>query len=288
MTPKMQYTVPERIQIEFPNGNLQSIEADKAVSLYLAWSGERKKGNDEDKISTREKFLYRLGGRNEFERTRQKKICDWLATAEEPYLKRVMIIGDSIRMRLSDSTGYGLHAYRNLIGKCNLTHIPHNCGGTKEWRNFLQHWLSCKPELVHINAGLHDLAFSLKGDKPPTGYNSVEQYAENLEWIISTLKANNVKTILWGLNTPVQEEWHRWIPAKKKPRSIGRLNQDIRLYNDASIRVMKGHNIPITDLFTPLWEKGVENVLLADGVHLNHQGSVILGKLVAETISRYL
>ena len=95
--------------------------------------------------------------------------------------------------------------------------------------------------------------------------------------------------VIWtrvGLSTPVQEEWHRWIPGKGKTRSVVRFNADVRAYNEASEAVAGEFGIEVVDLFTPLWEAGVEKVLLPDGVHLNHIGGAFTGRLVAHAVLR--
>lgn len=275
-----QYQIPVRATITFANGVKRQVQNPLVTDLFLAFSAETDSASG--------KTLQNLGGRSEFEKARQKKIIDWLAEKEVEGRKRVMIIGDSIRMRIANSTGYGLHAYHQLVGKANIIHVPHNCGGTNAVLAFLDNWLECKPDLIFINAGLHDLVFSLRAEQPPPAYNSVYQYSKNLHKIIETIVASGVRRVVWGTNTPVQEEWHRLYPRGKGTRTIGRTNADVRLYNEASIEVMKKHDVPIVDMFAPLWEEYVENVLLCDGVHLNRKGSLILAEVVSQAIQNCL
>ena len=93
--------------------------------------------------------------------------------------------------------------------------------------------------------------------------------------------------MIWGLNTPVQEGWHRNQAHTGKLQKIGRLNRDVREYNAASIEVMKQLDVPVNDLFTPLWEAGLENVIMPDGVHLNRRGSELLGRKVADAVVKH-
>lgn len=272
-------------EIEFEDGEVRQIGGRAAELLYpaLATSGIASEEFDEGEPYSG-KRLALLGGRDEFERARQKKIIDWLRSRESPGRPRVLIIGDSIRMRQADTSGYGVHAYRLLIDRFNLTHIPHNCGGTVGVMAQLDDWLSCRPDVVHLNAGLHDLAFYLMASEQLPAFQPVGKYAQNLERIMERIRAANARTIVWGLNTPVQEEWHLFHPNSKKLRKVGRRNADVRKYNDASVQVMQRLGIPVNDLFSPLWEAGVEKVLLPDGVHLNHRGSQIIGQKVADAI----
>jgi lysophospholipase L1-like esterase len=124
-------------------------------------------------------------------------------------------------------------------------------------------------------------------DTPTPAYTTPEKYAENIQWIVESLRSNGVSVVIWGLNTPVQEEWHRVVPGSGRMRKMGRMNATIRHYNEIAIDVMNQMAVPVTDMFSPLWEEGVENVLLPDGVHLNHLGSAILGEVVAEAVREH-
>jgi len=69
-----------------------------------------------------------------------------------------------------------------------------------------------------------------------------------------------------------------------RKRSVGRRNADVEAYNAASLEAAKAYGLEINDLYTPLVDAGVRNVLLGDGVHLNTRGSQILGEKVAHAI----
>lgn len=279
----MLYNIPIKAHIVDKNYKKVTLEQLDAQDLFFSLSRKHR-----SQLGLQGKLLHVLGGRNEFEISRQKKIVDWLEAKEKPGCKRVLIIGDSIRMRLNDTTGYGIYAYQNLIEKFNLTHIPHNTGGTNSVLQFIKNWLSCKPDIVHINAGLHDLAFDPIPDRsPPAAYNSIEQYAANLNQIITIIKESGVQKIIWGSNTPVQEQWHLYKPRTNNLRAITRTTSDVIKYNQTAEDVMRKHGVEINDMFNILIETGVEECLIADGVHLNNVGSRILGNLVATNILKY-
>ena len=286
--PSRQNHIPDSISILYHSGDQLNIQDHRREGIYFSLPFTNEQVNhDEGSRITGGKSICLLGGRGEFESYLQRELVAWLYAYEKTGLQSCMIIGDSIRMRIADSTGYGRYAYRQLLGKLNLYHIPHNCGGTKVHRQYLEDWIQFGPEIVHINAGLHDLTFSFTGDKPTASYNSPDEYAENIRWIVETLRKNGVSTVIWGLNTPVHEEWHKYVPGTGKKRKIGRKNDTIRLYNDVARDVMRDLDVPVTDMFTPLWQEGVDKVLLPDGVHLNHRGSQILGELVASAVLKY-
>jgi len=264
----MSYITAESATIRRKDGSTVQLNGPPAQRLYLH-------RNTQDQSV---KWLRLLGGRNEFERSRQQQIVDRLADAEAPGRKRVLLIGDSIRMRLRDSTGYGLHAYDRLIDRVNLTHIPHNAGGTTPVLEYLNDWLSCRPDIVHINAGLHDLATAAPGAPPHRSYVAPETYAKNLRRIIEMINIAGVQTTIWALNTPIHDQWHT------TGRNLLRLNKNVTVYNQIATEVMAELNIPVNDLFQPIIEAGLETCLMRDGVHLTHTGSALLGRIVADRI----
>ena len=222
------------------------------------------------------------GGRTEFERGRQRMITEWLADNEQAGAKRVMLIGDSIRMRIVDATGYGVSTYSSLLGSCNLIHIPHNCGGTLHVLENINDWLSARPDIVHFNAGLHDLGFSLQADWINPSQTSLLQYRENLQKLFSRILATDAR-LIWALNPPVDDELHLGAG-----RQLGRRDADVRTYNEVSIEVANEFGLPINNLYRPLIEGELRTVLLPDGVHLNERGSELCGRLVAEMVRSYL
>lgn len=264
----MSYITAESATIRRKDGSTRHLEGQAAQALYL----------HRNTHGQGYKRLCLLGGRNEFERSRQEQIIDRLAEAERPGRKRVLLIGDSIRMRIRDTTGYGLHAYDRLIDHFNLTHIPHNTGGTIAVLNHLEDWLSCRPDIVHVNAGLHDLATAPRGAPPHPSHQPPEIYAKNVRQIVEVINTAGVETTIWVLNTPVRDQWHT------TNRKLHRLNKDVILYNQTATEIMAELDIPINDLFQPILEAGLETCLMRDGVHLTHTGSALLGRIVADRI----
>lgn len=268
-----------KINVHFESGLVSSI--DDSVSRKLLFARIDDYCND-TAISCRSmaiRTLANLGGRSEFEISCQRHIIDWLRGHERRDRKRVLIIGDSIRMRISNATGYGLPAYRYLINDFNITHIPHNTSNSKVVLRFLPDWLSCKPDIVHFNAGLHDLKL-YPDHTGPESYSSPAVYSANLDKIIQTVRQHGAKHIIWGSNTPVKEAWHNC-------GRFRRYTKDINEYNGIAERVMHTHDVDINDLYRTLMDSALDDCLLADGVHLSHRGSAILGKAVADKILEY-
>jgi hypothetical protein len=288
-----QTALPRRVVIETNSGQRHVVD-DPAWLRWFALSipevGDEMENQGPDEGSTlKGKLLARLGGRNLFEKTTQFAICTWLRGHYRNDHKRVMIIGDSIRMRIADGTGYGIVAYRHLVDRCNLIHVPHNCGSSRVGLTHLESWLQAKPHIIHYNHGLHDLALNPKDNGPAPTYSSPRDYETNLRRIVEIVRARSEAILIWGLCTPVDDVWHRFIPNKdNRVRSIFRTNDDVRRYNDVARKVMDEYAVPVTDLFSPLHEAGVRSVVLADGVHLNSRGAAIAGRLVADSILAHL
>ncbi len=227
-----------------------------------------------------------MGGRSEFERGRQRQILSWLADNRSENAPKVMLLGDGTRMRMSNGTGYAIHAYRRLIGKVNIEHVPQNCGGTIVGRKLIGEWLKCKPDIVHYNAGLQDLAKPKKESAANGDYVSVDTYKENLSAIFTEILSSGVSKLIWALSTPVYDEWHATQTRSTGVRRLARHDADVQAYNDASLEVAKEFGLTVNDLYSPLMEAGLREALLPDGVHLSARGSRLLGRQVAEMVEQ--
>ncbi|NNF43086.1 MAG: hypothetical protein HKN62_08555 [Phycisphaerales bacterium] len=271
----MQPVIPVAVRLEAGGGRVADLPDDFAAPLYFA-----------NRSTVETKRLRTVGGRTEFERDRQMKILRWLSDRERPGRPRVLLIGDSIRMRQADTTGYGLHAYRALVNDYNLSHISHNTENSGLVRELIDDWLQCAPDVVHYNAGLHDLSRHPRTDVLPPWHHPVDRYQDNLRFVIGRMREHGVRTIVWASSTPVHDGWHDVDVRTGRPRGVRRKNADVIRYNAAAAEVMAAEGVPINDLYARVMDEGVERCLVPDGVHLSHHGSAILGAQVAETITR--
>lgn len=269
----MHALIPESAVLELSDGSTEQLSREEAIALYLA-----------NRSTVPTKNLRIVGGRNEFERARQLKILKWLDSNEKPGRQRVLLIGDSIRMRQSDATGYGLHAYRELIKHFNISHISHNTANSGVVLEYINDWLQCRPEVVHFNAGLHDLSTMPGTEILPWWHHPVPRYQNNLRQIIAAMRDAGVKTIIWASSTPVHDGWHNIDVRTGKPRGALRTNADVIRYNDAAAEVMREFGVPINDLCAVVEREGVEQCLMSDGVHLSAHGARVVGAEVAQAI----
>ena len=187
-------------------------------------------------------------------------------------LPHALIIGDSI------SIGYTLPTRALLKGKVNLHRIPTNGGPTTKGIAEIEKWLGKKKwDLVHFNWGLHDLKYMGKDgtnlvpkEKGGVVQVPLAEYEKNLEKLVIRIK-KSAKQLVWRNTTP--------IPPGSKARYVG----DSIKYNEAAARVMKKHDIPTLDLFTPS-KKNMKDWMRKADVHYYAHGSQALAELVAKDI----
>lgn len=189
-------------------------------------------------------------------------------------MKTVVLIGDSIRM------GYQNSARRELAGVARVW-APKENGGTSA--NVLAHlgpWvIDRKPDLVHINCGLHDLKKEF-GDRQSNV--PLRAYRRNVQAILEAIRARTRAVVIWAATTPVNERRHH----AHKP--FDRFETDVRRYNRHAAAVARKMGIPVNDLFAVVRKAGRDKILLPDGVHFTPRGYALLGKAVARCIRKHL
>lgn len=189
-------------------------------------------------------------------------------------MKKVILIGDSIRMGYQETV-------RNLLADCADVWGPEQNGGNSENVGaHLDEWvISRRPDIVHLNCGLHDLR---KDFGRHTAAVPLEQYEENIRNILSRLQTNTNAVVIWASTTPVNEKWHH------ATKGFDRLEADVAAYNACAQRVAGALNVAVNDLFSVIQSAGCDRILCEDGVHFKPEGSAILGKSAAEFIKGFL
>ena len=160
-------------------------------------------------------------------------------------LPKVLIIGDSI------SGGYSKSLIDQMDGKAEVVKLGavatyrinkeafwHSRGTAKaldfgsakacvaDIERFGEHLERTKYDVIHFNFGLNDIFRGRNG----AWHNPVDQYAKDLETIVTLLKKNGAR-IIWSNITP--------IPANCPHNPEG----DDIIYNAAAAKVMKKHTI---------------------------------------------
>jgi dienelactone hydrolase/lysophospholipase L1-like esterase len=188
-------------------------------------------------------------------------------------LPKVVLIGDSIRL------GYAPRVKARLEGKALVVSPPENGGDSSNVLAHLDEWvLREKPDVVHLNCGLHDLKRS-KAD----GRHQVEpdRYAENLHRIVARIREGCDAALIFADTTPILDERHA-----RRGADFDRTEADVRRYNGAAVAVMTELGVPVHDLHWVVEQGGPETVLGPDGTHYTDTGSDRLAEAVADCVMR--
>ena len=185
-------------------------------------------------------------------------------------MKRVLLIGDSIRM------SYQLEVCTALAGTTKVFAPVENCRHSTNVRECIAEWMNdFRPDIVHINAGLHDLI----RNRETRGYQfPVDVYARNIEAAVDVMRDAKV-SVLWALTSPVNDAWNLKTHGYQM-----RSDADVKLYNDAASDVMKRLGVPVNDVYAVVLREGMEKMHTPDGVHFNEAGQKILGAAVSQKI----
>jgi arylsulfatase A-like enzyme len=193
-------------------------------------------------------------------------------------LPKVFLIGDSI------SIGYTPEVIQHLQGKAFVSRAKANCGDTNRGLASLDGWLGkTNWDLIHFNWGLHDLCYrnpevkTVGNRDKVNGTQSVPlaQYRKNLEQLVLRLKNTGAKLI--------------WASTTKVPQGeVGRFAGDELKYNKAALEIMQKYGVAINDLHQLSSSLDPSLFRKRGDVHYTSQGSALLGKKVADQISKAL
>jgi lysophospholipase L1-like esterase len=189
-------------------------------------------------------------------------------------MKQVVLIGDSIRMRYQAMVAEAFETEAEVWG-------PEENGGTSE--NVLAHFdewvVDRRPEVLHLNAGLHDLGRWGETREPRVG---LEAYKENVREILRRATTQTDAAVIWALTTPVNERWHH------DRKEFDRLEADVAAYNDVAIGAAREFGVAVNDLHATVMEAGRDDLLEPDGVHFTERGSRLLADAVAAAVRQHL
>jgi lysophospholipase L1-like esterase len=195
------------------------------------------------------------------------------AAAQEKALPRVVLVGDSIRM------GYAPLVAKRLEGKAIVISAKPNGEDTANVLRNLDEWvINERPDVVHINAGLHDLKLKDKSYQVP-----LTEYEKNLNTILERIRTGTKAKIVFATSTPILDNLH----AQRKV-GFDRFEADVQKYNAAAVAVMKRAGVPVEDLHKVIEDGGREKLMAGDGTHYTPQGYELLATVVTESILRAL
>ena len=183
-------------------------------------------------------------------------------------MKKIMLIGDSIRM------SYQEKVKQLLSGKADVWGPDDNCRFAKYTLNSCNAWFDAagKPDIVHWNNGIWDVARVSMTDREPL--TSLDEYLKTLERILCEWNVRNL-TVVWANTTAV---------LPNHPRIE---NETLDSYNAAAAEFMSGKGIPITDLNSVI-KNNAAAYLIEDGVHLSAAGIDACASEVVKSLERFL
>lgn len=183
-------------------------------------------------------------------------------------LPRVLLIGDSISM------GYTLPTREALAGKANVHRPPTNCGSTHSGIQNLDVWLDDgKWDVIHFNWGMHDLKYLGSGKQNVP----IDQYEKNLRELVARMKKTGA-VLVFATTTPLVRD------------TDGKFRRDAQAeiaYNEAAKKVMAENGVRVDDLHAFALPR-IDAIQSKDGVHYSKEGSELLAKEVAASITAAL
>ncbi len=193
--------------------------------------------------------------------------------AQEKPLPKVVLIGDSIRI------GYAPLVAKRLDGKAIVVSPKPNGEDSSNVLKNLDEWvINEKPDVVHMNTGLHDLKLKDKSYQVP-----VAEYEKNLKAILERIQKGTTAKIIFAMSTPILDTLH----AQRKA-GFDRFEADVQKYNVAAMKVMTQAGVPIDDLHKLVEDGGKEKFIGPDGTHYTPAGYEMLAAAVTESILRSL
>jgi len=195
------------------------------------------------------------------------------AAAQEKPLPKVVLVGDSIRI------GYAPLVATLLNGKAIVVSQKQNGEDSGNVLKNLDEWVvKEKPDVVHINAGLHDLKLKDKSYQVP-----LVEYEKNLKTILERIQKDTRAKVVFATTTPILDNLH----AQRKV-GFDRFEADVQKYNSAAVSVMKQARVPINDLHRLVEGGGKEKLISGDGTHYTQEGYAMLAAAVTDSILRSL
>jgi len=197
------------------------------------------------------------------------------APAQQPALPKVILIGDSIRL------GYAPFVVERLRGRATVVSPEPNGADSANVLRNLEEWvIREKPDVVHLNCGLHDL----KLDKATKRHQvPQEQYEANLRRIVDRIRTGTAANLVFASTTPIQDELHA-----RRGAGFDRVEADVARYNTVAHRVMRELGVPIHDLHWLVVRQGTAKLQTRDGTHYTPAGCALQAEAVTDVLLRQL
>jgi len=188
-------------------------------------------------------------------------------------MKRVMLLGDSIRM------SYQAPVARRLADEAEVWGPEENCQYSLYTLSALPRWLGQfqEPAVVHWNNGIHDVGHN--PHRAPVQM-PLEVYRANVGHILDVLLPTRAR-VVWATMTPVHPQ------RPFRPDQWSWRNGEIDAYNAAALEVVTARGIPVNDLHG-LVQADPDGLLSEDQLHLSEAGVEACADAVAAAVRREL
>jgi len=194
-------------------------------------------------------------------------------------MKKITLIGDSIRM------GYEPTVRKELEGVADVWAPESNCQHTVNVLLHFNEWVVLrKPDILHMGAGAWDVRNVLRG--VPGNIVPLEAYRANVARLLGLAKRFVNEKVIWATITPmnIAQNFETHAPTGHPGRTEG----DIELYNAAAVEECRAAGVEVNDLYAVVQANHPNVIRSKDGVHYTPEGSVVLGKQVANVIRKHL
>jgi lysophospholipase L1-like esterase len=151
--------------------------------------------------------------------------------------------------------------------------------------------LAYKPRAVVIQFGINDAAVDVWKDPPATlSRVSLTEYEENLRWMVTTLREQQVKPVLMTTNPT------RWTPKLRELYGRPPYRPDeadgfdaplLARYNEVVRRLATELAVPLVDVHQAFLSTGPDKLLL-DGMHPNDPGHELITQLLVPILREQL
>ena len=184
-------------------------------------------------------------------------------------MKKVMLIGDSIRMNYQD------RARQILQGQADIRAPEESCRFAAYTLFELSNWVPDSDyDVIHWNNGQWDVCYMPDGRI----HTPLPVYLD-LEKRIAEILRRKAQRLVFATTTPVHADQFETATVN------ARKNEDIVAYNKAVVNELSALGVEINDLHTPL-ARDVMTYIAEDKVHLAPAGVEICARLVSSTLIR--
>lgn len=189
---------------------------------------------------------------------------------------KVVLLGDSLRM------GYQELVRTALSGKAEVWAPEDNCGSSFRLRENLQEWaIDQQPDLIHFNAGIHDLG-SMPGETVPRFTTGA--YVRNLRLILQRIKAGTNAQVIFATTTPFLIPCRAEVPNEQCVPATARVER----YNAIALQLMCQMGVPVDDLYRAVLNHGIYRCICEDKIHMTEEGNQVLADAVVQAITPFI